>query len=47
MTTKRAKAAGAPDPLHHVRCMLELIAGIGVEAMTFAAKSKMEDIAHQ
>jgi len=47
MTTKRAKAAGAPDPLHHVRRLLELIAAFGVEAMTFTAKPKVEDTAHQ
>jgi len=44
---KCAKAAGAPDPLHHVRRLLELIAAFGVEAMTFTAKPKVEDTAHQ
>jgi hypothetical protein len=47
VTTKRAKAAGAPDPLHDARRLQELIAAFGVEAMTFPAKPKVEDTAHQ
>jgi Protein of unknown function (DUF2786) len=47
VATKRAKAAEAPDPLHHARRLQELIAEFGVEAMTFTAKPKVEDTAHQ
>ncbi len=47
MTTKRAKAGGAPDPLHHAGRLQELIAAFGVEAMAFTAKPKVEDTAHQ
>jgi hypothetical protein len=45
--TKCAKAAEAPDPLHHARRAQELIAEFGVEAVTFTAKPKAEDTTHQ
>jgi hypothetical protein len=47
VATKRAKAAEAENPLHPAGRLLELIAAFGVEAMTFTAKPKVEDIAHQ
>ncbi|HUI22633.1 MAG TPA: DUF2786 domain-containing protein [Methylocella sp.] len=47
MNTKRAKAAEAPDPLHHARRLQELIAEFCVEAMDFTARPKAEDTAHQ
>jgi hypothetical protein len=47
VATKRAKAAEAPDPLHHARRLQELISEFGVEAMVFTAKPKVEDTAHQ
>ena len=47
MATKRAKAAEAPDPLHHARRLQELISEFGVEAMVFTAKPKVEDTVHQ
>jgi hypothetical protein len=47
VTTKRAKAAGAPDLLHHAKRLQKLIAELGVEAMTFTAKPKVEDTANQ
>jgi hypothetical protein len=45
--TKRAKAAEAPDPLHHAGRLQELIAEFGIEAIAFTAKPKAEDTAHQ
>ena len=47
MAAKHARAAEAPNPLHHAGRMQELIAGFGVEAMGFTAKPKVEDTAHQ
>jgi len=47
VTTKRAKAAGAPDLLHHAKRLQKLIAELGVEAMTFTAKPKVEDTTNQ
>jgi len=47
VATKCARAADSPNPLHHAGRLQELIAGFGVEAMTFVAKPKVEDTAHQ
>jgi hypothetical protein len=47
VVAKCAGAADAPNPLHHAGRLQELIAGFGVEAMTFTAKPKVEDTAHQ
>ena len=47
MVTKRAKAAGVEDPLPQAGRLQELIVGFGVEAMSFTAKPKVEDTAHQ
>ncbi len=47
MATRRARAAAAPNPLHHAGRLQDLIARLGVEAMTFTAKPKVEDTAHQ
>lgn len=47
MAIKRAKAAEAPDPVHYARSLQDLIAELCVEAMSFTARSKVEETAHQ
>ncbi|WP_026608146.1 hypothetical protein [Methylocapsa acidiphila] len=47
MATKRAKTAEAQDPLQYARRLEELIAELCVEAMSFAARSKVEETAYQ
>jgi len=47
VAANHARAAGAPNPLHHAVRLQELIAGFGVEAMGFTAKPKVEDTARQ
>ncbi|MGH6801107.1 MAG: DUF2786 domain-containing protein, partial [Methylocella sp.] len=47
MAANYARAAAAPNPLHHAGRLQELIAGFGVEAMGFTAKPKVEDTVHQ
>ena len=47
MATKRAKTAEEPDALRYARRLQELIAELCVEAMSFAARSKAEETAHQ
>jgi hypothetical protein len=43
---QNARATDSPNPLHFAGRLQVLIAGFGVEAMTFTAKAKVEDTAH-
>lgn len=47
MAIKRAKAAEVPDPLNYAKRLQGLIAEFCVEAMSFTARAKVEETAHQ